>query len=326
MIDNESVPFVSLIIPVFNEEYHIRQCLNSVLMLDYPLDRIEILLVDNNSTDSSRQIAEELFVAAGRGQVLHKIGGTIASVRNFGWRKAKGNILAFLDGDCVVETRWLRTGIEILEGSLDVSCVGFSAAPPAQDDGWVELTWFPISSSGKHKGTIAVRWLSSFNMILRRTYFEQVGGFDETLVTCEDVELGSRLSSISQLIFSDRCYVQHLGGVKTLREFICKEYWRGQNSVRSLVQSNNKKAEVLSVAIPAIYLALFALLLIMIIYNLFNGSSIIWPLILFISILMGPFLLAVRAGIKGPKQLILTSLLYMMYLLSRGSAVVSIRQ
>lgn len=319
------LPFVSVIIPAFNEERYIRQCLESVLAQDYPPDRIEILLVDNNSTDSTSRIAKELLVDTGRGRVLHKIGGTIASVRNFGWHQAKGEILAFLDGDSVVERRWLRIGIEILKSSQDISCVGFSAAPPTQDDSWVERTWFPISSSGKHRGTIEVRWLSSFNLLLRRDFFEQIGGFDEALVTCEDAELGSRLSDISRLIFCDRCSVRHLGGVKTILEFIRKEYWRGQNSVRSFVQSNNKKAEFMSVAVPAIYLILFALLLVSFINVLVSGRGIIWLLTFIISIMLIPFLLSLRSGISHPIQLLSTSLLYMIYLLSRGSAVVSIR-
>lgn len=325
MNDGKLVPFVSVIIPAYNEEAFIRMCLNSVLAQDYPPNRFEVLLVDNGSKDLTLQIADELLVAGNRGHVLHKLGGTIASVRNFGWNHAKGEVLAFLDADSVVEAGWLREGVAILKSAKDISCVGFSAAPPLQEDSWVERTWFPISSSGKNRGTISVSWLSSFNLILSKDFFEQVGGFDETLVTCEDAELGSRLSSISRLIFSDKCRVRHLGGVKTVKEFIRKEYWRGQNSLRSLLKSENKMHELMSVAVPATYLIITALFLITVIISFATEMGFVLPFLMFLFIVLVPVLLALRSGIWNPKQLLFTSAVYMIYLLSRGVALVNFR-
>lgn len=322
----QTVPFVSVIIPARNEECYIRQCLESVLTQTYPRDRMEVLVVDNGSSDATPRIAEELLQTDGRGRVLHKVGGTIASVRNHGWRHAKGEILAFLDGDSVVESEWLKKGIKLLQSESDISCVGFAVAPPAPSESWAERTWFPISSSGKHRGTKAVRWLSSFNLLLRRDFFEQIGGFDESLVTCEDADLGNRLSTFSRLIFSDSSRVRHLGTVKSVREFLCKEYWRGQNSIRSFLKSKIKSSELLSVFVPSTYLILWIIWVVTAIIAPIMGQGALLLLIVTILVLLLPLMLALRAGIRTPGRLMSTSALYALYLLARGVAIVCFRR
>jgi len=321
----QAIPFVSVIIPACNEEKYIRQCLASVLSQTYPRDRMEVLVVDNSSIDATPRIAGELLRADGRGKVLYKADGTIASVRNHGWRKAKGEILAFLDGDSVVEPEWLKTGVELLDSANDISCIGFAVAPPAPADSWVERTWFPISSSGKHRGTKDVRWLSSFNLIVKRSVFEVIGGFDEHLATCEDADLGNRLSAFTRLIFSDRCHVKHLGTVKSVGEFLRKEYWRGQNSLCSLLRSRNVPADCMSVLVPAAYLLLAAAWPVTAVSALLSGGGMALLAAITALLLLLPSLLALRSGIRSPSTLASASMLYTLYLLARGVAIVPLR-
>ena len=100
-MNNES-PFVSIIVPMFNSEETIDQCLQSLLELDYPRNKYEIIVVDHSSTDKCSSI-----VGAYPVHVVKKIGGTIASVRNFGAQFAMGQIYAFVDSDCEVFRDWL---------------------------------------------------------------------------------------------------------------------------------------------------------------------------------------------------------------------------
>lgn len=323
MMSIEETPFVSVIIPAYNEEKYIRLCLESVLEQAYPLDKIEIIVVDNGSADSTPMIAEGLLTPRGSGKVLTKLDGTIASVRNFGWHHARGDVLAFLDGDSVVEACWLQQGVGILLQDASVSCVGFAVAPPDLTDSWVERVWFPISSSGKHRGTKEVQWLSSFNLLLRRDYFERVGGFDESLTTCEDADLGARLSTISRLIFSDSCHVKHLGTTKSVKEFMEKEYWRGQNSIRAFMKNNNKATELLSIIVPVAYLITFGFAIAASLLVPFINDAVYAMAIALLLLLLMPLLLAIRAGIRSVGQLFSTSILYVFYLLARGVAIVS---
>lgn len=319
------LPFVSVVVPAYNEERYLGQCLESVLAQTYPSARMEVLVVDNGSTDATPRIATTLLEMRGRGKTLHKIGGTIASVRNFGWRHAQGSFLAFLDGDSVVEPEWLETGMNLLLNDHGISCVGFGVAQPFREDSWVERVWFPISSSGKQKGTREVQWLSSFNLLLRRDFFEQIGGFDESLVTCEDADLGKRLSQVSRLLFSDACRVRHLGTVKSLGEFMGKEFWRGQNSLRLFLKGVNRSSEALSVFVPAGYLLLTAIWVgLALLAPFVDGVVFLWGASS-TPILLMPLMMALRAGIRAPGVLLSTTALYFFYLLARGAAIVCYR-
>ncbi|WP_183359081.1 glycosyltransferase [Geomonas limicola] len=315
-------PFVSVVIPVKNEEMYISACLSAVMKQDYVGD-FEVLVVDNGSSDRTVPIVEDYFSSFDRGRVIFKPEGTIASVRNAGWHHARGEVLAFLDGDSVPEPSWLREGVALLGAAPDISCVGFSAAPPLASDTWVEKAWFPISSTGKHRGTVEVRWLSSFNMLVRRDFFEAVQGFDENLVTCEDADLGTRLSEFSRLLLSDCCHVRHLGTVKTVSSFVRKEFWRGKNSLTSFLKNGCKLAELPSVLIPVVYLVLSVFLIMqVIIYWGFHAanSRVFLPVLLFLIVL--PLLMVLRKGVRGGALVCQIWLLFTAYLVSRGVAIV----
>lgn len=99
-----SQPFISVVVPIYNEERHLRACAEALLQQDYPRDRHEILMVDNNSVDCSAEI-----VASLPGIVLlsEPVQGDFAA-RNRGIAHARGEILAFTDADTAPAPDWLR--------------------------------------------------------------------------------------------------------------------------------------------------------------------------------------------------------------------------
>ena len=246
-------PAVSIVVPAKNEERYISQCLQSLRNLNYPQKKYEIFVVDNGSEDNTKKISEEYGV-----NLLSKQNGTIASVRNFGAAKSHGEIIAFLDADCVVHPNWILEGLKHLRDGA-VSTVGFTAKPPDSDAPWVEKSWYVLSSTTKFKETVQVKWLSSFNLMIKREYFKKVNGFDEEMVTCEDVDIGLRLSEISKLVFSDAISIKHLGSVRTIRGFFVKELWRGQNNLKSFYRTRTNFSEILSTFIPFIFMLMTVL-------------------------------------------------------------------
>lgn len=246
-------PIVTVVIPVKNEARYINKCLMSICNQTYPSDLSRIIVVDNGSTDHTVSLARS-FEIPDRLQILIKTGGTIAAVRNFGAAHATSQFIAFLDGDCLPSENWLETGIRLLQDHEEAGCVGFVGEPPDSSASWVERTWHLLCSTGRVNGTSTVLWLSSFNLIMRNELFRQVGGFDETLITCEDSDLGYRLSAHTKLLLSDESMVQHLDEPKNLRNFFLKELWRGKSSMHNFLKSNQKKHDLLSVAVPIIYL------------------------------------------------------------------------
>ena len=88
---------VSVIIPVYNVERYLKQCIDSVLAQTY--QNIEIILVDDGSTDSSSDICDDLSIQHYSIEALHKQNGGASSARNYGLKHAKGEYVYFLDSD-----------------------------------------------------------------------------------------------------------------------------------------------------------------------------------------------------------------------------------
>lgn len=91
------MPMISVIIPVYNVEKYLRQCVDSVLTQNYK--NIEIILVDDGSTDSSPLICDQLKENSDRIITIHKQNGGLSDARNEGIKAARGNYILFLDGD-----------------------------------------------------------------------------------------------------------------------------------------------------------------------------------------------------------------------------------
>jgi cellulose synthase/poly-beta-1,6-N-acetylglucosamine synthase-like glycosyltransferase len=100
-------PFVSVVVAVRNGEKTIGACIESVLAQDYPKDRYEVLIVDNDSTDRTAEVIKRFPVA----YLLEQSAHSVAVGRNRGIREAKGELVAVTDGDTVAAPAWLRRGI-----------------------------------------------------------------------------------------------------------------------------------------------------------------------------------------------------------------------
>jgi glycosyltransferase involved in cell wall biosynthesis len=96
--------FISVIVPCWNEELHLAQCLESLLAQSYPADQYEVILADNQSTDRTVEIAQRYP----RVIVVVESKRSSYAARNSGVRIARGQILAFTDADCEVRPDWLE--------------------------------------------------------------------------------------------------------------------------------------------------------------------------------------------------------------------------
>lgn len=104
-------PLISVVVPIYNGEAVLPTLLDSLSRLDYPADCLEILLVNNNSTDRTAELlAADLFTV-----ILEKLPGC-GTARNAGIRAAKGEFIACTDADCVVDSHWLK---DLLGGFTD---------------------------------------------------------------------------------------------------------------------------------------------------------------------------------------------------------------
>lgn len=91
---------VSVIVPVYNVEQYLRECIDSILASDYK--SLQVICVDDGSTDSSRAILDDYTTKDDRVQVFHKQNGGLSSARNFGLEHATGDLISFIDSDDTV--------------------------------------------------------------------------------------------------------------------------------------------------------------------------------------------------------------------------------
>lgn len=115
---------VSIVIPVFNTEKYLKKCINSILSQTY--NNIEIILVDDGSTDSSSEICDRFREKDSRIVVIHKKNGGQSEARNIGIDIATGEYITFIDSDDYVTKDYIHFLLSlILENDAEISIASF---------------------------------------------------------------------------------------------------------------------------------------------------------------------------------------------------------
>lgn len=115
---------ISVIVPVYNVERYLRRCVDSILHQTY--QDLEILLVDDGSTDASGAICDEYAAQEERVTAVHQKNGGLSAARNTGLERAQGTYLCFVDSDDFLDSRMLETLCrDLQEQNADVAVVGF---------------------------------------------------------------------------------------------------------------------------------------------------------------------------------------------------------
>lgn len=115
---------VSVLVPVYNREAEIEKCILSIVNQTYR--NLEIILVDDGSTDNSLEICQKYAAVDGRIKVIHKENGGLISARKAGVQAAAGEYVAHIDGDDWVEAEYIETLVNASDlGTVDVVIAGF---------------------------------------------------------------------------------------------------------------------------------------------------------------------------------------------------------
>jgi GT2 family glycosyltransferase len=217
-------PLVSFVIPVRNDAQRLHRCLASIVRNDYPRELIELIVVDNESTDGSARAARDY------GAIVIKASGTsVASLRNRGARAALGGIIAFVDADHQIAPTWIETAVDVLsDPTVAATGAAYVTQPSAN---WVQRQYDGLRT--RPLGREEVSWLGSGNLAIKRAVFERVGGFDASLTACEDVDLCNRVGQAGHRIIADsRLRSIHFGDPATLKALFFGELWRGRDNIR----------------------------------------------------------------------------------------------
>jgi len=217
-----ALPSVSIIVATHNSESTVDECLRSILELDYPKQSFEVIVIDGGSND----LTVERVKAHPVKLISHHLNAPESY--NSALKTVKNEIVGFIDSDAKVERQWLKKLIKHLDdpkvagagGNIETwnknnlipRCVGY------------ELTY------RYRRLPQEVERVATMNFIVRKKVIEEVGGFNESLPTQYDTDLGARIVRLGyKLIFdsSVTCYHFHR---PTLSAFFKQQFKYGQNT------------------------------------------------------------------------------------------------
>jgi glycosyltransferase involved in cell wall biosynthesis len=230
-------PKISVIIPAFNEEKFLPKCLESLENQDFK--DLEIIVVDNNSTDRTAEIAKKF----GAILVSEKNQG-VAFARQKGFLKAKGKIIATTDADTILPKNWLSRIFKEFEKDENLvafggSCYFYSGPILVRLASRYFLTLFLIFDKFFSGG-----WnLMGCNMAIKKEAFFKIGGFNTNLKLNEESEISSRLRKVGKVILDPNFKVKTSGrryrhglifglmtyAPSTIFRFLFKKYDKFQN-------------------------------------------------------------------------------------------------
>lgn len=193
-------PAVSVIIPVYNAQEYISDSIESVLQQDLSHHALELIVVDDGSTDSSVSITKNLLNQCDFPTSLISIDNSGPSrARNLGWQQAKGRWIQFLDADDLLTPTKLHRQLTDAEGLSETVAVVYSP--------WQRL--YPLAEDSQADHTLVdpcigvdsladllktENFIATGSQLFRRDWLERISGFNERLRLIEDVDLLLRLA------------------------------------------------------------------------------------------------------------------------------------
>lgn len=219
--ESETNNLVSVIIPAYNAEDVLSKCVNSVLQQTY--QNIEMIVVDDGSTDGTASLADDLAAHCPRMRVLHQPNKGLSEARNAGIQSSKGSLLFFLDADDYIEPNELEMlCLEMEKAGADLVVGGLVYEMP---DGARGKTLVPergvadekeywrrayLDSPGDY-----VAYVVSWGKLFKRTAFHRAH-FDEGKLHEDEFIIHRLIAQCSRIVFSDSAgyvYVQNQGSI-----------------------------------------------------------------------------------------------------------------
>ncbi len=240
-IDDRMLPTVSVIVPAKNEEKVIRDCVESLIDLDYPKNRLEIMVVVDDSKDRTLEICKEYEPAIKVIELAPK--KCKAEALNEVIPLAKGEILSFFDADCVVDRHCLT---EAVSNFSDARVDGVSGAMKtcnkenflsrtlSLETCFTSFTEYFLNRLGANSH------FCGKNMFIRKDVLEKIGGFDEASFL-EDIEISFRMKRTRHKVVFEPKAVAWQNEPEDFRSYLNqRERWaRGIFRVKKLKMQNS---------------------------------------------------------------------------------------
>ncbi|HVG28910.1 MAG TPA: glycosyltransferase family 2 protein [Pyrinomonadaceae bacterium] len=201
-------PFVSVIVPVYNDSERLQLCLRALEGQTYPQHLYEIVVVDNGSDESPAPSVAR----PGRVRLCSETRPGSYAARNRGLSLARGEVIAFTDADCIPARDWIERGVARLSRSPACGLIAGRVEVFAEDRGSataVEL--YEMVTYLQQKKHVEVDGFgATANLFTLRSVFERVGTFNGGMMSGGDVEWGHRVSALGyEMLYADDALVAH---------------------------------------------------------------------------------------------------------------------
>ncbi|MBS0266740.1 MAG: glycosyltransferase family 2 protein [Planctomycetes bacterium] len=259
-----NLPFVTLVMPSYNEEHYIEECLNSLLNQDYPSEKVEILVADGGSQDKTREIINRISAVHPRVRLLDNSAHRIQSFgMNLAIKESKGEFILVVDVHAEYAGNYISKLVEVFQKT------GADAAGGAQrakyhtsfQQALCAALGSPLGVGGaSYRSAEKEGWVDTvFPGAFRRSILEKVGLYDTNAVTNEDAELFQRILESGGKVYLSREVVVYYYPRKSLR-LLSKQYFKyGDGRARTLLI--HKGFPVMRPLIPCLAVILGLLLL-----------------------------------------------------------------
>jgi glycosyltransferase involved in cell wall biosynthesis len=305
----------SVVIPAFNEELNIVDCLECLLRQTLPSDRFEVIVADNGSTDRTAELARGMEDRLPL-RVLSVPKETISALRNRGAALANGQLLAFLDADCLPEPDWLAAAAGV---AAEQRVWGADYLVP-RDATWVGKIWVKYQMT-EHSGPVA--FLPGGCLFMTTQSFAAIGGFNAAIETSEDVELCSRARQHGyEVLAFPQLAVYHEGTPRRLKRFFGQNRWHGKHVMRAFWANFPTTRNIGLIGLTAfMLLAAVAVVLSPLLLMTQHPWLVVVPAVLLCA---PPLALALRKTARGGaiRDTLPLFALYLVYLLARARAMV----
>ena len=265
-------PEITISVINLDGENYLNDCLKSIEKLDYPQDKVEIIVVDNGSGDNSVKLLENNFPKIKLIRNNDNYG--FAKANNQAAAAASGEYIAFLNNDTKVDEKWLIELLRPVYGSSEVICSGSKVL--SFDGKNIDFAGGMINFEGKgfqidygipvekdiHNLKRYLPFVNGGAMLIRKDVFIKAGGFDEDFFAYyEDVDLGWRLWVLGyKVVFSPNSIVYHMhhGTSKNFSEDKLR-YLKERNALISIFKNydENNLANIMSATLASIFGRIF---------------------------------------------------------------------
>lgn len=230
---SNNLPYISVVMPVRNEEAIIEQCLGMVLSQDYPHDKMEVLIADGMSTDRTREVISRVIMDQDIPvTVLDNHAKIVPTAMNMAIRHSRGEIIVRIDGHAIIQSDYIRQCVECLI-SNNVDCVG--GAVDSVGTGYVGEAIAVAMSSKFGVGGAGFRTSSENNHPVltdtvpfgayKKEVFKKIGFFNEQMVRHQDYEFCFRLrKSGGKIMLLPVARAKYF--VRSTLKSLWKQYWQ----------------------------------------------------------------------------------------------------